>query len=105
MFGERPLPAIRAATLCLAVICFWHALPLHSASDAVASKLTLAESERVYIAQIETRGLTLNQKGFPALARALRTGELAHVKHFLAPNFSGAVMPFPEKPNFQNDIL
>jgi hypothetical protein len=100
MFPKRPFSALRVAALWLALLCISAAAQGH-----VASKLPLAESERVYIAQIETRGLTLNQKGFPALAHALRTGEVAQVKGFLTPDFGGAVMPFPQKPSFENDIL
>jgi VCBS repeat protein len=70
-----------------------------------AGKLPLAESERVYIAKIETRALTLNQKAFPALARAIRTGDVSHVQFFFGSAFAGEVLPFPDNPNYQNDIL
>src|SRR5688572_28614151 len=75
-----------------------------SAADPVG-KLPLAETERVYIAKIETRALTLNQKDFPALARALRTGDVQQVQFFLAPAFKGEMLPLPETPNYQNDVL
>jgi hypothetical protein len=74
-------------------------------SIGMASQLPLAETERVYIAKIETRGLMLNQKGFPALARALRTGEVQQVQFFFSESFKGELLAFPENPNHQSDIL
>jgi hypothetical protein len=75
-----------------------------SAPDPIG-KLPLAEGERVYIAKIETHALTLNQKGFPALGRALRTGDVKQVQFFLSPSFRGEVLSFPQSPNYQNDVL
>src|SRR5690242_17944714 len=43
-----------------------------SAGLDVPAGLVLAESERVYIAKIEHRGLTLNQKAFPVITAAIR---------------------------------
>ena len=74
-------------------------------SVGLAAKLPLAETERVYIAKIETRALTLNQKGFPAFARALKTGEAKQVQFYLASSFQGNLLAFPEGPNYQSETL
>ena len=78
-----------------------------SSHEAVgpAGKLPLAEIERVYIAKIETRALTLNQKGFPAFVRALKTGAVTQVQFYLAPNFCGELLSLPEAPSYQSDAL
>jgi len=88
--------------LSLCVSCFGASSP---ESFGSASKLPLAESERVYIAKIETQGLKLNQRGFPAFARALRTGDVQHVQFLLSESFKGELLSFPETPNYQSEML
>jgi hypothetical protein len=66
-------------------------------------RLPLADSERVYIANIEHRGLILSRKGFPALAGAIRRGQAAAVKSFLGPSFRGEILDVAQgvSPQFQ----
>lgn len=52
-------------------------------------ELPLAESERVYLADIEHRALTLSKKGFPAFKTALREGDLAETVRFFSASFQG----------------
>lgn len=101
MSFEHPIVSTQCLRVYLTAAIAFLALRLVAATN----QLPLAQSERVFIANIETRGLTLNQKGFPALARALRTGDVANLTFFFAPDFRGEILPFPAKPSFQNDIL
>src|SRR2546426_5707855 len=63
---------------------------IKSSSDSEA--LPLADCERRYIAEIEHRALTLNKKGFPALASALRGDNPLAFKRFLSKTFKGEVL-------------
>jgi hypothetical protein len=54
--------------------------------------LALPQAERIYIADIEHRGLTLSRKGFPAFAAALRQADKAGLAKFLAPEFRGVLL-------------
>ncbi|HEU0011207.1 MAG TPA: VCBS repeat-containing protein [Verrucomicrobiae bacterium] len=58
--------------------------------------LALAESERVFLANIEQRGLVLTRRGWPALAAAIRAGEAAKVAQFFSTNFQGATLAVGE---------
>ncbi len=68
------------------------ATPAASHPDA----LPLAESERVYIAEIEHRAQILAQKAFPEIAVALELEERDALLDLLAPGFSGAAVAFAE---------
>src|SRR5688500_9920967 len=91
-----------AASTILLVLCWSSAFCAESVAPV---KLHLAEEKRVYIAKIERRALTLNQKGFPALARALKTGDVKQVQFFLTPSFKGELLLFPESASYQSDVL
>jgi hypothetical protein len=91
-----------AASTILLVLCWASAFCAESVAPV---KLPLAEEERVYIAKIETRALTLNQKGFPAFARALKAGDLKQVQFFLPQSFKGELLSFPQSANYQSDVL
>lgn len=55
-------------------------------------ELPLAEAERVYLADIEHRALTLAKKGFPAFKAALRDADLAKVARFFSSSFQGRTL-------------
>jgi hypothetical protein len=89
----------RGITLALAVaaLTLTHGLGMAAEKSSLAGhgptgSLPLADSERVYIADIEHHGLILSRKGFPALAAAIRRGEAAAVKSFLGPSFRGETL-------------
>lgn len=106
MFSNPYVRVRFAASTIVLILCGLSAFAAESReSVGVAAKLPLAEAERVYIAKIETRALTLNQKGFPAFARALKTGDVKQVQFYLAPSFQGSLLTFPETPNYASETL
>lgn len=54
--------------------------------------LALAHAERVYLAEIEHRGLVLSRKGFPAIAAAIRSGDPTKLAHLLSETFRGEII-------------
>lgn len=54
--------------------------------------LPLAEAERLYLAEIEHRALTLGKKGFPAFKDALREADAARLRALLSPQFRAEVV-------------
>lgn len=54
--------------------------------------LPLAESERLYLAEIEHRALTLAKKGFPAFTGAIHDADPARLRQLLAPGFRAEVV-------------
>jgi len=58
--------------------------------------MALAEADRVFIAGIESRGLVLTRRGFPALTAAIRAGEAEKVAAFFAPDFAGEMFDAAE---------
>ncbi len=69
------------------------AIPAGAATRPVpGGPLALAESERLFLANIEQRGLVLTRCGWPALAAAIRAGEPAKVAQFFSTNFQGATL-------------
>ena len=76
------------------------ACPLMAADSGVAlphltgGKLPLAESERVYLAEIEHRGLALNMRGWPAIAAAIRAADTQKLGQFFSPTFEGTILDF-----------
>jgi hypothetical protein len=76
-----------------------------AAESAVAGKLPLAESERVYIATVEHRGAVLNLKAFPAFRAAVKSAVPADVERFFAPNFSGEWLEIPESPAWRAEPI
>ena len=57
----------------------------------VKAGMALAEEDRVFIANVEARGLVLNRRGFPALTAAIRSGDAAKIAAFFSPDFSGEI--------------
>src|SRR3954468_13243748 len=105
MFRVRYSFAV-AAQLGIGLLASFSALGAPTASHGTGTNsLPLAQSERVYIANIETRALTLNQRGFPALTRAIKTGDLAQAKFLFAPDFKGETLPFGEQPNYKSEAV
>jgi len=69
--------------------------PGHSPS-AGATKLPLAESDRLYLANIEQRGLRLSMRGFPALSAAISNAEPSAIARFLSPSFTGQTLDWAQ---------
>ncbi len=65
----------------------------------------LAESERVYLAEIEHRALTVGRKGFPALVEAIKSGKPERVARFFATNFTGQILPVDMAAGIETDAL
>lgn len=63
----------------------------------------LAESERVYLAEIEHRALTVGRKGFPALTDAIKSGKPERVTRFFATNFTGQILPVDKAAGLETD--
>ncbi len=87
---------VRAALLALAGLSFLggqvHAAGADPVSAVGASKLPLAEGDRVYLANIESRGLRLSIRAFPALSAAISNAEPAKLSRFLSPSFTGQTL-------------
>ncbi|MEY2408971.1 MAG: hypothetical protein QOF48_1641 [Verrucomicrobiota bacterium] len=58
--------------------------------------MALPEPERVFIANIEQRGLVLTRRGWPALSKAIQTGSWEKVAFFLTTNFQGSTLAIEE---------
>ena len=67
--------------------------------------LPLAESNRVYIAEIEHRGLTLTRKAFPGIASALRSNDTARLATFFSPSFRGETLATDQGIGPAGDVL
>ncbi len=65
----------------------------------------LAESERVYLAEIEHRALTVGRKGFPALVEAIKSGKPERVTRFFATNFTGQILPIDKAAGIETEVL
>src|SRR5689334_20243042 len=72
---------------------------------AVAPGLVLGESERVYIAKIEHRGLTLNQKAFPVITAAIRGRDAQKLTSLFAPDFAGQTIDPTQGSGPRSEIL
>ena len=57
-----------------------------------STDIPLAESNRVFIADIEHRGLTLSRKGFPALSAAIQKADADKLARFLSSSFRGETL-------------
>jgi hypothetical protein len=66
----------------------------HLAGDS--NDLPLAESERVYLSEIEHRAQILAQKAFPEIATALELAEGDALLNFFSLNFEGTAVEFSE---------
>ena len=58
--------------------------------------MALAEADRVFIADVESRGLVLNRRGFPALTAAIRSADAEKVAAFFAADFAGGMFDAAE---------
>ena len=67
--------------------------------------LPLAETERIYLAEIEHRGLALNMRGWPAVSAAIRTADAQKIALFLSPTFEGAILDFTQGKGPQTESL
>ena len=76
-----------------------------AAIPAAANSLPLAESNRVFIAEIERRGLTLTRRGFPAVAATIRTNAADRLMRYLAPGFRGETLSPEQGLGPENDVL
>src|ERR1051326_5153925 len=108
---DRVLPAasrsIRSAAWFLLLLATLVSSPSAppSALPASANLLPLAESNRVFIAEIEHRGLTLTRRGFPAVAAAIRTNAAGPLARYFAPGFRGETLLPEQGPGQENDVL
>ncbi len=74
---------------------------LLTAADPLAGDPTgipLAMKTRVYLANIEEHGLTLSNKGFPAVKAAIKSDDPAKVRAFLADDFRARVLDVDDGP-------
>ena len=70
-----------------------------------SGKLPLAETERIYLAEIEHRGLALNMRGWPAVSAAIRTADAQKLALFLSPTFEGTILDFAQGKGPQTESL
>ncbi len=70
-----------------------------------STDIPLAESNRVFIAEIEHRGLTLTRKGFPALSATLQKNNADQLARFLAPAFRGETLAVTQGQGLENEVL
>ena len=70
-----------------------------------STDLPLAESNRVFIAEIEHRGLTLSRKGFPAIIAALQKSDADQLARFLAPSFRGETLDIAQGRGLENEVV
>jgi len=73
--------------------------------DDQARSLTLDQSQREYLWQIEHHGLILGRKGFPRIARALRNNDLQALLALLADDFQGELLGEPREVQFEHDSV
>ncbi len=70
-----------------------------------STDLPLAESNRVFIAEIEHRGLTLTRKGFPVLAAAIQKSDADQFAKALAPSFQGETLDLAHGVGLENEVI
>src|SRR5205085_11586306 len=77
---------------------------LDHASAVGPSKLPLAESDRVFLANIEQRGLRLSMRAFPAISAGISNAQPEQISRFFSPDFAGQTLdwswgsgPAPER--------
>jgi hypothetical protein len=69
------------------------------------SKLPLAENDRVYLANIEQRGLRLSMRGFPALSAAISNANASSISAFLSPAFKGQTLDLAQAYGPETEVL
>src|SRR5438045_286371 len=75
----------RLFTFLIAVQCWFCMVAGAAGLDHVTigiTKLPLAENERVYLANIEQRGLRLSMRAFPAISLAISNADPAKISRF-----------------------
>jgi hypothetical protein len=99
-----PRPAF-VLPICLSVLWLTTTGFVFSSQPAAPGALPLAESERVYIATIEHRGMTLNLKAFRAVTAAVRASDSAQLKKFFTPRFTGEWLEIPSEASWQAEPI
>jgi hypothetical protein len=79
------------------------AAPVHAQGGS--AELPLAQSNRVYLAEIEHRGQVLTLRAFPAFAAAIRSNDAARLAQFLAPTFRGEICHPEQGDGPSNEVL
>ncbi len=69
------------------------------------TKLPLAESDRIYLANIEQRGLRLSIRAFPALSSAISNAAPAKISRFFAASFSGQILDWAQSSGPETEAL
>jgi hypothetical protein len=67
-------------------------------APADPTSIPLAMKTRVYLANIEERGITLSSKGFPAIKAAIKADDPVKLRSYLSAGFRARVMPLQEGP-------
>ena len=68
-------------------------------------ELPLAESNRVFIAEIEHRGLTLSRKAFPFIAATLQKSDADQFAKFLSPSFRGETLDLTQGRGLETEVI
>jgi len=104
--SNRPAQCWHAALALVAALTLGVAATGAAPGRQVApSGPVLAESERVYLAEIEHRALTVGRKGFPALVEAIKSGKPERVTRFFATNFTGQILPIDKAAGIETEVL
>ncbi len=91
-----PRPSSKTGLCALALSGFFCAAGMAPAADL--QEIPLPMKTRVYLANIEERGLTLSNIGFPAVKNAIKSGDPARIRAFLAEGFTARVMSVDDGP-------
>ncbi len=93
---KPPVTSLQLGLRLLALGAVFSAImPAQSAEPAVTGDPTgipLSMKTRVYLANIEERGLTLSTKGFPAIKAAIKKDDPAKLRAFLSDDFKAMVL-------------
>lgn len=65
----------------------------------------LAESERVYLAEIEHRALVIGRKGFAALSDAIKSGKPDRLTQYFTPEFKGQILEAGKAAGLETGVL
>ncbi len=105
--GGHQLRRWAAAGILLLAAAQWNvpALAAEVPPVAVPGSLPLAEPIRVFIAEIEHRGLTLSRKGFPAVAAAIRTNGMTALVRYFSPSFQGETLAPEQGAGREGEVL
>lgn len=91
-----PRSSSKTGLCALALSGFFCSAGMAPAADLQAIPLPM--KTRVYLANIEERGLTLSNIGFPAVKNAIKSGDPARIRAFLAEGFTARVMSVDDGP-------